>query len=135
MNKGSECITEGIRIQVIPEYIPPNILKGEEGKYYFSYTITIINEGNQWAKLLSRHWIIIDADGNRTDVVGEGVVGYFPELEPGESFTYTSYCPLDTPWGTMEGEFQMRRRNGEIFYAKIERFYLVSDEVMQGKGI
>ncbi len=131
MNTGSDCITEGIRVQVIPEYIPQDILKGEEGKYYFSYTVTIINEGTQWAKLLSRHWIIIDADGNRTDVVGEGVVGYFPELELGESFTYTSYCPLDTQWGTMEGEYQMRRRDGSIFTVKIARFYLLSNEIMQ----
>ena len=76
------------------------------------------------AQLLTRHWIIIDAEGNQEEVRGPGVVGQTPTLAPGEGFKYTSYCPLPTPWGTMEGSYRMQRPSGEVFDAKIARFYL-----------
>lgn len=125
MSKGSETTTEGIRIKVIPQYLPSES-KTENSNYLFAYTITIYNESDIAIKLISRHWIIINADGEREDVEGEGVVGYQPELNPGNSFTYTSYCPLDTEWGTMEGTYKMVRDDGSSFYAKIGRFYLSS---------
>lgn len=127
MNKKSDCITEGIRITVDPEYIPGELVS-TNGKYLFSYRVRIVNEGELPAKLISRHWIIIDSEGKTENVQGEGVVGRQPKLNPGEEFKYTSYCPLGTPWGTMEGTFQMLRNDGTEFKAIIERFYLVSPE-------
>jgi ApaG protein len=119
----SETTTQGVKIQVEPEYVPEQS-SPELHKFLFAYRVTLTNEGDQWAKLISRHWIIINADGDREDVDGPGVVGYTPELSPGESFEYTSFCTLNTNWGTMEGSYQMIRENGELFDAEIARFYL-----------
>ena len=80
-------------------------------------------------RLLSRQWIIINAEGDRQDVEGPGVVGYLPEMAPGESFEYTSSCPIDTNWGTMEGSYTFMEEDGNKIKAAIGRFYLVSDEV------
>lgn len=120
----SESVTEGIKIEVSPEFVPEQS-DPDENKYTFAYQITITNTGDRWAKLSSRHWIIIDSDGNREDVQGSGVVGYTPELPPGESFEYTSFCTINTNWGTMEGSFQMLREDGSQFDAAIKRFFLV----------
>ena len=128
--KGSECVTNGIRITVMPEFIP-GLYHGQKGKNLFSYLVTISNESNEIVRLLSRHWIIIDADGRKEEVDGTGVVGYNPELQPGTSFTYSSYCPIDTEWGTMEGSFTMKLGDGLEFDAKIERFYLIKEEPME----
>jgi len=128
----SEAVTEGIRVEVYPEFIPEQS-SPEESKYVFAYRIVITNESDKWAKLLSRHWIIINADGDREDVEGPGVVGYTPELEPGESFEYTSFCPLNTNWGTMEGSFKMILKNGETFDALIARFYLFDPALVQSE--
>ncbi|MBX3042831.1 MAG: Co2+/Mg2+ efflux protein ApaG [Candidatus Kapabacteria bacterium] len=125
MNTSSDVTTNGIRVRVFPQYIPASQTPGD-GRYYFAYTVIISNVGSDWAKLLSRHWIIINSEGDPEEVIGEGVVGYFPELNPGESFTYTSFCPLNTEWGTMEGEYQFVGKSGEMFVAKIGRFYLVN---------
>lgn len=128
-NTGSDTITEGIRIQVSPEYVPEQS-NPELNRFVYSYRIVITNDGERWAKLLARQWIIINAEGDREDVEGPGVVGFTPELYPGESFEYSSSCPLDTNWGTMEGSFKMMREDGEKFDAKVGRFYLVSSKVM-----
>ncbi len=133
-NQGnSETTTEGIRVEVYPEFIPEQSIPSES-KYVFAYKVVITNEGDTRAKLLSRHWIIINADGDREDVEGPGVVGYTPELEPGESFEYTSFCPLNTNWGTMEGSFRMVRDSGEQFNAAIARFYLFDPALVQSEG-
>lgn len=128
-NTSSDTVTEGIRIQVFPEYVTEQS-NPEINRFIFSYRVVITNEGDRWAKLLSRHWVIINAEGDRSDVDGPGVVGFTPELYAGESFEYASSTPLDTNWGTMEGEFNMMREEGEKFDAKIGRFYLVSAEVL-----
>jgi ApaG protein len=127
MNTSSDFTTEGIRIVVIPQYIPEHQTP-RDGKNYFAYTVVISNVGSEWVKLLSRHWMIINSEGETEEITGEGVVGYFPELYPGESFTYTSFCPIDTEWGTMEGEYQFIHNDGEILIAKIGRFYLIAPE-------
>ena len=75
-------------------------------------------------RLLSRRWVIINGDGDREDVAGRGVVGKTPSLAPGDMFEYTSFCPLDTEWGTMEGTYQMQREDGTLFDIVIGRFYL-----------
>jgi ApaG protein len=114
---------------VFPEYVPEQS-SPELNRFVFSYRIVITNEGEKWAKLLARHWIIINAEGDREDVEGPGVVGFTPELYPGESFEYASSTPLNTNWGTMEGSFNMMREDGEKFDAKVNRFYLISSEVL-----
>jgi ApaG protein len=124
MSKISRKISNGILIEVIPEYISPENHQ-DDSRNYFSYTITITNQREDRVQLLSRHWIIINSEGHREDVLGDGVVGYTPKLLPGQSFTYTSYCPIDTEWGTMEGEFKFADENGDFFRVEIPRFYLV----------
>jgi ApaG protein len=120
----SERVTHNIRVRVIPAYIAENS-RPEENKYFFAYTIQMANEGDQTVQLLTRHWIIINADGDREDVQGDGVIGKTPVLEPGESFEYMSFCPLNTPWGTMEGTYQfINLTNGEKFDVIIDRFIL-----------
>lgn len=93
-------------------------------RYVFSYTITIRNEGSSPAKLLTRHWIINDANGNVQEVHGEGVVGEQPYLKPGESFQYTSGTVIETPVGSMEGSYQMLSEDGTPFNADIPAFTL-----------
>jgi ApaG protein len=119
----SVSTTQGIRVTASAFYVPEES-NPEEGQYKFGYLIHLANEGTQPAKLLSRHWIIIDAEGERREVKGLGVVGEHPSLKPGEEFKYTSTVPLPTNWGTMEGTYEMERPDGTTFQAKISRFYL-----------
>lgn len=125
----SDTVTDGVRIQVFPEYVPEQS-NPELYRFSFSYRVIITNVGTGKVKLLSRRWLIINSDGDQENVEGPGVVGYTPELEPGESFEYASHCPINTPWGTMEGAYTMIRDDGSTFDAVIGRFYLVSDEVL-----
>lgn len=120
---GSEAVTEGIRIRVTPTYLREKS-DPERSQYIFTYRISVTNESRVVAKLLSRHWIITDADGEVREVEGEGVVGEQPILPPGRTFEYESFCPLETRWGTMEGTYMMEREDGVAFEAKIARFYL-----------
>lgn len=126
--EGSEVVTDGFRVTVQPRFVPEQSDPGA-GKYFFAYRIRIANEGLEQAKLLSRRWVIVDADGERHEVEGEGVVGEQPELTPGGQFVYTSFCPLGTHWGTMEGAYTMQvvrgPRTGETFDIRIGRFLLV----------
>jgi len=96
----------------------------EQNRYVFSYTITIHNEGSVPAKLLSRHWLITDADGKVQEVEGEGVVGEQPHLKPGDSFRYTSGTVLETPVGSMQGTYHMIADDGVEFEAEIPAFTL-----------
>lgn len=96
----------------------------EDLKFMFSYTITISNQGNSPAKLLERHWVITDADGNVQEVHGTGVVGEQPHIQPGESFSYTSGAILPTPVGSMHGTYQMLADDGTAFEASISPFSL-----------
>ncbi len=93
-------------------------------RFVFAYTITITNSGEVPAKLLTRHWIITDADGRKQEVRGEGVVGEHPHLKPGESFRYTSGAAIETPVGSMEGSYQMLADDGHHFEAPISPFTL-----------
>ena len=95
-----------------------------EGRYVFSYTITIRNEGQVPARLLTRHWVITDANGKVEEVRGDGVVGEQPVLKPGDSFEYTSGCPLPTPVGSMRGSYHCVADDGTTFEATIPEFVL-----------
>jgi ApaG protein len=100
------------------------------GRYVFSYTITIRNTGTVAAQLISRHWIITDAESHVQEVRGLGVVGHQPFLKPGESFEYTSGCALATPVGTMQGSYQMTAEDGTQFDAPIAEFTLAMPRVL-----
>jgi ApaG protein len=119
-----EAITQGIRIRVQPEYCPVRS-RPHHGLWFFLYTVTISNEGPETVQLRSRHWIIQDNEGHREEVKGPGVVGEQPTLKPGESFEYTSGCPLRAPEGSMVGTYQMTILKGESFDAEIPRFELI----------
>ena len=119
----SGTTTEGIRIRVAAQYLPERSSPAH-GQYFYIYRVRISNEGEAWAKLRSRRWKITDADGLVEVVEGPGVVGDLPELAPGESYEYTSGCPLATEWGTMEGHYTFEREDGARFDAKIGRFFL-----------
>lgn len=127
-NTGSDTTTNNIRIQVFPEYLQDQS-NPDQRQFFFSYRVLITNNSTHSVRLLSRQWIIINAEGDRQDVEGPGVVGYLPDLAPGESFEYTSSCPIDTNWGTMEGSYTFMEEDGNKFKADIGRFYLVSDQV------
>ena len=119
----SEATTRGIRVSVASEYAPDRSRPGQR-QWFFLYTITIANHGHDTVQLLSRHWIITDGSGHVEEVKGPGVVGQQPVLAPGETFTYTSGCPLGTAFGQMEGTYQMVTTNGEAFDVAIAPFTL-----------
>tara|TARA_B100001123_G_C15004449_1_gene904897 strand:+ start:275 stop:655 length:381 start_codon:yes stop_codon:yes gene_type:complete len=96
----------------------------ENNKYFFLYTISILNKGSVGAKLLSRHWVIEDSNGKTQDVKGEGVVGEQPHITPGEEFQYTSGAMIETALGTMKGTYQMIDDNERYFDAEIPEFIL-----------
>jgi ApaG protein len=119
----SEALTRGIRVRVQSEYSPDQSAPSKN-QWFFLYTVTISNEGADTVQLLTRHWIITDGTGHIEEVRGPGVVGKQPTLKPGESFEYTSGCPLTTPFGVMEGTYQMVTQDGERFDVKIAPFTL-----------
>lgn len=108
-----------VKSRYIEEHSSPS-----DDRFVFSYTIKIQNRGNSAAKLITRHWLITDADGNEQEVFGEGVVGEQPLLQPGEEFEYTSGTVLDTPVGYMRGHYQMVSENGTSFETPIPAFTL-----------
>jgi ApaG protein len=120
----STALTDGIRVTVRSEFRPDRSAPAQN-RYLFTYTVRIANEGPLAAKLVSRHWIITDANGERDEVEGEGVVGHQPHLEPGQQFEYTSFCVLKTPLGSMRGTYHMVRDDGRAFPAEIAPFSLV----------
>ena len=112
-----------ILVEATPYYIEAQSIP-EQNRYVFAYTITITNVGSIPAKLLTRHWLISDANGKIQEVNGEGVVGEQPYLQPGDSFRYTSAAMIETPVGVMQGKYQMLSDNGESFRAMIPKFIL-----------
>lgn len=119
----NEIATYNTTVSVETCYIPEQS-DPDNDRFAFAYTITIKNEGSVPAKLLSRHWIITDADGSTQEVRGEGVVGEQPHLQPGEDFEYTSGTLLDTPVGSMQGSYQMLADDGKEFECPIAPFTL-----------
>jgi ApaG protein len=108
-----------VQSEFVPERSAPQI-----GRWFFAYTVRISNVGEEVVQLQNRHWVITDASGHVEEVRGPGVVGEQPVLRPGQSFEYTSFCPLETPFGTMEGSYQMVTEAGEHFDAHIAQFEL-----------
>jgi ApaG protein len=112
-----------IQVKVTTQYIEAES-NADASRFIFSYTITIENHGDIPAKLLSRHWIITDANNRVQEVKGKGVIGEQPYLRPGQSFEYTSGSMLETPVGSMQGTFQMIADDDHHFDAIIEPFSL-----------
>lgn len=119
----SEAVSHDIRVEVLSQYSPENS-RPLEDEWVFQYTVRITNEGPETVQLLSRHWIITDAVEHIKEVKGPGVVGEQPVLAPGESFQYSSWCPLKTPMGMMRGTYQMASPSGNQFDIQIAPFAL-----------
>lgn len=116
-------ITRSIQVTVQPSFVEDESSPGD-GRYVWAYTIEIVNLGLENVQLRSRFWRITDAAGRTEEVRGVGVVGKEPTLKPGESFEYTSGCPLTTPSGIMVGTYQMQTETGEMFSVDIPAFSL-----------
>ncbi len=119
----SNAVTRGVRVEVESRLVPERT-NPDKGEWFYAYTIKISNEGDDTVQLVSRHWVITDGNGNVEHVRGPGVVGHQPRLRTGEKFEYTSFCPLPTPVGTMEGTYQMIVDGGGGFDATIAPFFL-----------
>ena len=112
-----------IRVHVATSYVDDQS-EPDADRYVFAYTITISNAGNTPATLLSRHWVITDANGKVQEVTGDGVVGEQPHLNPGERFRYSSGAVIETPVGAMQGMYRMEAEGGAGFDAPIAPFTL-----------
>ncbi len=113
--------TRSIQVTVEPSYVDA---ESGDGRYFWSYTIEIINQGDEVVQVRSRHWRITDGNGHTEEVKGAGVVGKQPVLKPGETFSYTSGCPLTTPSGIMVGTYLIETDRGERFNIAIPAFSL-----------
>lgn len=118
-----------IRVEAMPQFLADES-DPETDRYVFAYTITVENTGEVPAQLISRHWIITDADLRVQEVRGQGVVGEQPVLKPGERFQYTSGCALNTPVGSMRGSYRMRADDGTEFDAAIPEFALAGPRTL-----
>ena len=118
-----------IRVEVRTTFLPEQSAPQDQ-RYVFSYTITIRNEGTKPARLVTRHWLITDANGKLQEVVGDGVVGEQPHLQPGQGFRYSSGAILETPVGAMQGKYHMVADDGEQFDAPIAPFRLAMPGVL-----
>jgi ApaG protein len=123
-------VTRNVRVTVEAQFAPErsNVAKG---MWFFVYTVVIENGGLEPIQLLHRHWIITDAHGEVEEVRGAGVVGNQPRLAPGESFRYKSGCPLRTPFGSMQGSYEMTSDDGSRFDVAIPPFALRDPRMMQ----
>ena len=119
------AITRNIEITVRPQFLENQSLP-EQHKFVWAYTITVANLGSEIVQLLTRHWVITDANGISQDVRGPGVVGETPTLKPSDSFQYSSGCPLSTPSGMMSGSYGMVTSTGQHFDVEIPAFSLDS---------
>ncbi len=119
MNEHNNDILVDVETTYLDEESDP-----EKARYLFAYTITIKNQSQSSARLLSRYWKITGGDGHEQEVEGDGVVGLHPYLAPEQEFTYTSAAKLDTPVGMMQGHYKMLGDNGERFEVNIPAFTL-----------
>jgi ApaG protein len=124
----SDTTTHDIRVGATGFYLPGES-NPAQGEYVFGYRILIVNHSRQAVRLTSRQWVIIDGEGQKRHVQGHGVVGQTPRLEPGQAFKYSSFCPMETSWGTMEGSYRMQYDDGQEFDVAIGRFYFATDKL------
>ena len=122
------AVTEDIQVTVLPEFVPERSDAAAD-RWFWAYTVEIANLGRRTVQLVSRHWEITDANGRIEEVRGAGVVGEQPILQPGETFRYTSGCPLSTPSGIMAGSYRMVDEDGRSFDVTSPTFSLDSPAV------
>lgn len=122
----SEALTRNVRVRVDAQFSKEHS-DLQHGTWFFLYTIRVTNEGSETVQLKNRHWVITDANGHVEEVRGPGVVGNQPVLRQGESFEYTSGCPLNTPFGSMHGSYEMHTPSGDVFEAEVAGFALRQD--------
>ncbi len=121
--------TNGIKVNVEAIYVPQES-RPNKNYYVYSYQVTIINKSSDTIQLLSRQWIITDSFGRKKEVKGEGVIGQQPIIEPLDSFSYQSWCPLNTKVGSMHGKYFMQNlTTGESIDVEIPKFILIHDEL------
>jgi ApaG protein len=125
----ADSLQNNIKVDVETRYIEEQS-NPEQNYFVFAYTITIQNQGQQTAQLLTRHWVITDSNHKVQEVRGDGVVGEQPILKPGEQFVYTSGTMLETSVGTMKGSYQMESADGSKFDATIEEFVLSAPRIL-----
>jgi ApaG protein len=123
-----EAVTSSIRVRVTPRFLEEQS-SPDEGRYFWAYTVEIVNEGDETVQLKTRRWLITDANGRQETVRGPGVVGKTPTLSPGQRFEYTSGCPLTTPSGIMSGSYQMQNGGGQMIDVLVPSFSLDSPYV------
>jgi ApaG protein len=126
----SEAVTRDIRVEVLAQHSNEHS-RPNEGEWVFQYTVRITNLGSEPVQLISRHWVITDGTDHIEEVHGPGVVGQQPKLGPGESFKYSSWCPLKTPMGMMHGTYQMLGSDGQQFDIEIAPFGLKARYTVQ----
>ncbi len=124
-----DSLQNNIKVDVETRYIEEQS-NPEQNYFVFAYTITIQNQGQQTAQLLTRHWVITDSNHKVQEVKGDGVVGEQPILKPGEQFVYTSGTMLETSVGTMKGSYQMESADGSKFDATIDEFVLSTPRIL-----
>ena len=129
MFESEELRADTIDIAIVTNYLPEQSVP-EEQRFVFSYTITIKNTGTQAAQLISRSWLITNANGETSEVKGDGVIGKQPRIQPDTSFTYTSGCILETPIGTMQGFYQMQNSAKKPFSVEIPVFRLAIPNIL-----
>ena len=125
----SDAVTNGVRVEVLARHSSENS-RPLQGEWVFEYTVRITNQGLETVQLVSRHWIITDANGNVKETRGDGVVGEQPYLKPGQGFRYSSGAVIETPVGTMQGSYQMVGDDGRQFDAPIAPFRLAMPGVL-----
>ncbi len=121
--------THDIEVLVEPLYVPEQS-RPEAGYFFFAYKVRLKNLGKETKQLMSRHWIITDGNGHVEEVRGSGVVGQQPVLEPGQTYEYTSFCPLSTPTGSMRGTYRMASDGGESWDVTVPVFFFRIPELL-----
>lgn len=116
-------VTHNIKIEVSPSFIEEQS-DPQRSFYFFAYKVKISNEGDKRVQLLRRQWIIVDGEGKTEEVEGAGVVGLQPKVEPGQAFEYSSFCPLQTPTGSMRGRYLFVDASGQEFWVDVPEFIL-----------
>ncbi len=122
-------LTHDIEVEVVPIYVPDQTQFINQ--HLYTYNISITNRSEVSCQLLNRHWIIVDGNGQKDEVEGEGVVGEQPVIQPNQTYQYSSYCPLATPTGNMRGTFEFVDDRNSRFFVKVPLFFLRPDSISQ----
>lgn len=129
MSNASTMITTDVSVSVVSQYIAQQSIETEQ-QFVFSYTITITNNSAETVQLLSRYWLITDANGDTSEVSGEGVIGQQPFIKANENFTYSSGCLLKSPLGNMQGHYQMQTSSAKLIQVDIPVFRLAKPNIL-----